>query len=332
MNGVVAMLTPFVAALALDTDGTILLAGEPAGRLAGARDDRAALAAALAPIVYEHAYVRAFPAPAAESDEPEDFTAALARANAGRPRDETGWVSAGLEPGGGVTATRHGRMRRFAPGQFVAADGELPVRARTPLVVHLPVGSKVAQPGFYYCFGEAHREANDLSPTVRFYWNVRRAGAERLVHALTALLNRYRIPFEFKITVRSRDYVRRDNAVLYVAQDLFPAVITLLMAAWDGLTELLDDGVPLFARCVAPGLGFAEDPGNGESFGMARSRLVAAALAAAWEEDGFAIARFEAKLAAAIDEAGLLADALWRNPGSDDIYVFPSLAPERAAA
>lgn len=331
MNDTAPMLAPFVAALALDTDGTVRLAGQPVGRLAGPRDDRTALAAALTPIVYEHGYTRPFPAPA-ESGDPKDLTAALARANAGRPRDETGWVSVGLDAGGGLTATRHGRMRRFAPGQFVAADGELPVRARTPLVVHLPVGSTVAQPGFYYCFGEAHREANDLSPMVRFYWNVRRAGAERLVHALTGLLNRYHIPFEFKITVRSQDYVRRDNAVLYVAQDLFPAVITLLAAAWPGLAELLDDGVPLFTRCVAPGLGFAEDPGSGESFGMARSRLVAAALAAAWEEDGFAIARFDAELSAAIAAAGLRPDALWRNPGSDDIYVFPSFESERAAA
>jgi len=332
MSDALDMLAPFVAALALDADGTIRLAGESVGRLAGPREDRPALATALAPIVYEHGYARAFPAAAADSSDPEDFTAALARANAGRACDEAGWRAAGLDAGGGVTATRHGHTRRFAPGQFVAADGEFPIKPGAPLTVHIPVGSKVAQPGFYYCFGEASREINDLSPTVRFYWNVTRAGAERLVRTLTALLNRYRVPFEFKIAVRSQDYVRRDNAVLYIAQDLFPAVITLLTAAWPALAGLLDDDVPLFAKCVAPGLGFAEDPGNGESFGMARSRLVASALAAAHEDQGFAPTRFEAELASGIEEAGLRLDALWRNPGADDIYVFPSLTPERAAA
>jgi hypothetical protein len=326
-------LNAFVAALGFAEDGTILLAGNPVGRLGGAAVEAAQLASALAPIVYEHAYTRSFPVPDdMPAGERRDLTAILERANTSRSRSEQGWVGTGTEGDGSVLATRHGRTRRFAPGQFMAADGVLPVRPGAPLVAYVPGGSRTAQPGFYYCFGEAFREVNDLSPLVRFYWNVQAAGAGGLVQTLTTLLNRYQIPFEFKIAVRSDDYVRRDNAVLYLSQDLFPAVSTVIMAIWPALAGFLDEPVPLFARRIAPGLGFAEDPGRGDSFGMARSRLVAGALALARAEGGFSIPLFHERFAEAVAEAGLNPDALWLNAGSTDIYAIPMLGSEGMAA
>ncbi len=323
MTEAAATLAPFVAALGLREDGAILLDDRPVGRVTGAITDEA-LAAALMPIVYEHAYARAYPPPEPiEVGEPGDVTTLLEHANAGRSRIEHGWVFSGSEANGSVLATRHNRTRRFAPGQFLAVDGVLPLRKGGALVVQIPGGSATAQSGFYYAFGRAFRDVNDLGPVVRFYWNVALGGAVGMMTALTALLDRYAIPFEFKIVVRSADFARRDNAVLYVAQDLFPAVSTVLMADYPAFAGFLDDTVPLFARRLAPGLGFAEDPGHRESFGMARSRLVAQALVAARRDAGFAPALFADALTVAIATAGLDAEALWLNPGSHNLYHVP---------
>ncbi len=327
----VATLAAFAEALHLGEDGTILLDSVSVGRINGPSTDDA-LAAALMPIVYEHAYARVFPADRAPVPVvPADLTERFDRANASRPRSERDWIFSGSDANGSVIATRHGRTRRFAPGQFLGVDGVLPLRDGCALDVRIPGGSATAQPGFYYAFGEAFRDANDLGPVVRFYWNVRIDGAVGLVGALTGLLNRYRIPFDFKIVVRAADYTRRDNAVLYVAQDLFPAVSTVILAAYPAFAAFLDDPVPLFARKLAPGLGFAEDPGNRESFGMARSRLVAQALAATRSGSTFAPAAFTLALETAIEAAGLRADAPWLNAGSDDRYDLPP-APTRQAA
>lgn len=316
-------LAAFVAALRIGDDGTILLDGVSVGRVSGATTEDA-LATALMPVVYEHAYARAFPKDdAIAAVEPSDLTTALERANTSRSRAEQGWIFSGSDTNGSVIATRHGRSRRFVPGQFLAVDGVMPMRKGSALTVQIAGGSTTAQTGFYYAFGEAFRDVNDLAPVVRFYWNVRLGGAVDLVTGLTTLLNRYRIPFDFKIVVGSADYVRRDNAVLYVAQHLFPAVSTILLAAYPIFAACLDEPVPLFARPLAPGLGFAEDPANRESFGMARSRLVAQALAASRTDGGFATPIFAKTLTEMIAEAGLRADALWLNAGSDDQYDVP---------
>lgn len=330
MTGTTSELAPFVAALRIGDDGAILLDDVSVGRVSGVATEDA-LATALMPVVYEHAYARVFPRDdAVAAVDPADLTTALECANTSRSRAEQGWIFSGSDTGGSVLASRHGRTRRFVPGQFLAIDGVVPMPKGSALAVQIAGGSATAQPGFYYAFGEAFRDVNDLAPMVRFYWNVRIGGAVDLVAGLTTLLNRYRIPFDFKIVVRSADYTRRDNAVLYVAQHLFPAVSTILLAAYPAFAALLDQPVPLFARRLAPGLGFAEDPGNRESFGMARSRLVAQALAASRADDGFAAPLFAETLTARIAEAGLRADALWLNAGSDDQYDVPPMLSQQA--
>lgn len=320
----------FVEALTISDDGALLLAGSAIARVGDARDDADRLATLLAPAVYVHGYCRAYPPPPPIVS--RDITAELERANGSRARMESDWSFSARDNQGSVIATRHGRTRRLSPGQFMPRDGVLPLAPGAALVVQFPAGSRTAQPGFFYCFGDAFRDANDLAPLVRLYWHVQAEGAVPLTAALTRLLNRYRIPFEFKVAVDTAELVRRDAAVLYLSQDHYPVAATLLGAAWPLFAPHLGDDVPLFARQLAPGLGLAEDPGGGTSFGMARSELVAKALARSSDGARFAFDRFAGALDAAITEAGLRADALWCNPGSPDLYEALPLVAERHAA
>ena len=125
---------------------------------------------------------------------------------------------------------------------------------------------------------------------------------------------------------------RRDNAVLYLSQDLFHAAWLALAPVLPRLGHALHPGTPLFTKQLAPGVGLAEDPCGDDSFGSARSRLVAGALADARAGEALSWTDFETRFAAAVRVAELDIDALWLNPRSKDIYAFPQHSPSRAAA
>ena len=324
-------LRAFVEALCMDAGGAIRLDGKPAGRARGR--ETAQRAEALTMCVYEHAYCQPWPPAEAPAEAPgEDLTQAIASANTTRPRTETDWTLLETWADGSVIAGRHGRTRRLSPGQFLPVNGMLPAVPGTPLAIQLPAGSATRQAGFHYCFSEGSRDVHDQGPLVRLYWNLTVAGAASFVATLTGALNRYEIPFELKVTAAAAQFARRDNAVLYVAQDVFPAAALAVAAVLPALALALADGVPLFAKQLAPGIGLAEDPGNGESFGSARSKLVAAALVAAWDGAAFPWDAFAARFAEAVAEAKLDMDRLWLNPASKDIYAFPPLSPRKLAA
>lgn len=331
MTAAPAELRPFVEALRMDETGTISLSGRPAGRARNGEPGQ--LAEALTICAYEHAYTMPFPPPEAASERSDqDMTQTIAAANTTRARAETDWSLFENWADGSVVAVRHGRTRRFAPGQFMTMNNVLPAAPGTPLAVQLPAGSATRQPGFYHCFSEGFRDVNDQSPVVRLYWNLAVAGTGVLVAALTGALNRYQIPFELKVTTQGAQFARRDNAVLYLAQDVFHASALAISSVLPVLAKALMPGVPLFTKTLAAGIGFAEDPGDGESFGSARSKLVAAALLAARDGEAFPWEAFSARFAEAVAAAGLDIDALWLNPRSKDIYIFPPLSPRKLAA
>jgi len=325
MDNPPASLRAFVDALRVDASGAIHLAGQ---RLATAGTDPAKLAVALAGCVYEHLYARPFPriAEPGPAQPDADLTDLLEQANATRSRIEHGWSVLERAPDGSVIAIRHGRSRRLMPGQFLAADGALPAAAGTHLLVQLPGGSRLQQPGFYYCFSDGFTDANDLCPVVRLYFNVGISGAAGLIHLLSAALNRYEIAFRLKVTTRRSDFARTDNAVLYLPQDSFHVAALALQPVIPAIEALLNGDIPLFTKRLGRGIGFAEDPGPHDSFGTSRSKLVAAALVASRAGDGFPCASFLESFADAIAAAKLTPKALYLNPGSKDIYELASIS------
>jgi HopA1 effector protein family len=318
----IATLKTFVEALRVDEQGAIHLAGRRVGHLGA---EQAQAIAALALCVYEHLYSRPFPAaPDPELQSPgADLTDELERANTTQSRIESDWSLLERAPDGGVIAIRHGRSRRFMAGQFMVTNGVLPASAGAGLTAQLPSGSRTQQPGFFYCFSEGFLDANDLSPLVRLYYNVGTGGAADLVRTITTALNRYEIPFQLKVTTRSPDFVRSDNAVLYLAQDCFHAAALAMSPVLNEIESKLDPEIPLFTKRMGRGIGFAEDPGHGESFGTSRSKLVASALVAVREGDGFPYPAFAGSFAETVSAAKLNIGALYLNPGSEDSYEQP---------
>src|SRR6185369_10898498 len=75
---------------------------------------------------------------------------------------------------------------------------------------------------------------------------------------------------------------------------------------------------PMFTRRLAPGLGLAEDPQNGMSFGQSRCRLVVQGLRDAYDRDE----EREPAVAAAFRGLGLDPLRPWLEAGSQDLDVF----------
>jgi hypothetical protein len=81
----------------------------------------------------------------------------------------------------------------------------------------------------------------------------------------------------------------------------------------------------LFTRALRPGVGLAEEPNTGESFGMNRCRLVAEGIADAWRRGDQSLPGREAAIAARFTAAGCDLSRPHLSPDSADL---PEIAQE----
>lgn len=256
---------------------------------------------------------------------PDDaLVSAMAAANTSRSRWDAGWQLSGTLPSGQFLARKGAETRALWPGEFVVADGA-GVRPQTGTMASLfvPNESRSLQPGFYFIFGEALAEQPDHVALVRFYWNITDTGAPLLVGLITRELNRFGVPFRLKCLTTRAHFDRTDTAVLFVHKRFYRLVAELLADVRREVAAHLERDTPLFTKALAPGLGFAEDPIDRDSFGMARCRVVAEGFWAAFERGA---ADDEARLAAVATEferQGFSLDQPYLNPGAADEYPFP---------
>jgi hypothetical protein len=149
---------------------------------------------------------------------------------------------------------------------------------------------------------------------VRLYWNLSADGAAPFVAAATRLLNSAEAAFNLKVLNDPNAFIRCDAGVIYLARDDYPALADLMLALHAQIGGFLSPRTPVFTAELAPGLGFAEDPGTGKSFGEHRCRLLADALVrsheSGWADDATVLAAVEARFA----EAGIDLDAAHLSP------------------
>jgi HopA1 effector protein family len=217
-----------------------------------------------------------------------DMQAALAAANAGRTRVDPDWLVLEVDPAGAAMVAKRGAVRRIPLSEILqegagAADrpSAMPLQSGQLVAIVLP-REHPSEGGFYFAFGETIDSTLEGRPAVRFYWNVPADAAPDLMRTLTLTLNAIGVPFAFKCLRNAAAYNRRDAGTLFVPQSSYAVTIASLHKIHDAVADRLRPDVPLFAKQIMPGLGFAEDPGANESFGMQRCRLLAEGLWAAF--------------------------------------------------
>ena len=293
------------------------------------------LATLLEQVFYQYCYSRTFDGQlrdeTAQPPSPDsNLTPALSEANATRERWDTGWQVYQLLPSGQILAHKQGRTRALWPGEFLSLDAPgMQPRPGQNISVFFMRETTTMQPGFYFAFGEAQGDEQEGFSLVRFYWNLRAEGAAPLMRAVTRRLNRFQVPFRFKCLANGAFYHRQDSAVLYVNKRFYRVTSWLLADAHAELSAHLRPETPLFTKRLADGLGLAEEPYTGESFGMQRCRILAEGVLSAE-------ARALKDNAARLEEVeqhfhryGLTLERPYLNPGSVDQYDF-TLAREAA--
>src|SRR4029077_1342710 len=168
--------------------------------------------------------------------------------------------------------------------------------------------------------GETPEDESFALGLVRIYWHLDLAGAPALIRALSARLNFFQIPFRLKCSVMPGQYDRTDVAVVYLAKRLFPFVADLLREVYPVVRPHLGPEVPFFTRRLAPGVGIAEDPATGESFGQHRCRLLAEACWSCFLRGDQEVGSRREELRALAAVRGADPERLHLNAGSLDCY------------
>jgi Lanthionine synthetase C-like protein/HopA1 effector protein family len=259
------------------------------------------------------------------------FSLALSGANAGKGYLEPGWQTQGVL--GNQLLVSKGGLQLTVPreeGQGVLCDNLDPGE-----MACLPYPKDLfgMSPGFYMALSDNPFDSEAPDGLVRLYWNLRSEGAVPFVSLATSLLNSDSCRFRLKVVHDPAGFSRCDAGVIYVPKSSYSSALTHVEELYSHICQFLKPMEPAFTKRLAPGLGLAEDPGQGnESFGMSRCRVLASALIHAHEtmccgteERTNAVLRYFA-------QSGIELEKPYLNSGSVDSYEFvvPDPKPARA--
>ena len=252
--------------------------------------------------------------------DPALFVAALSEANSGSGCCEDGWQVLGAA-NGEVAVRRNGITLWVAPEDLVGLDES----AATPgarLKLRLPKDLPNISPGYYLVLSQKGGPVDESARLVRLYWNLKAQGAEAFVRTATQVLNGMDLFFTLKVLNDPRSYSRCDAAVIYLLQQDYLATARKFGVIYAEVAPFLKSGTPVFTKAIASGLGLAEDPGQTESFGQHRCRLLADGMICAYEQGARSL---EARLRTVTERYardGISLSRPYLGSGSQDVYTF----------
>jgi hypothetical protein len=243
----------------------------------------------------------------------------LSSANTGTGCIQGGWIVLASNASEVVVRRGSGVRLMLRPEDCVADPGAIP---RPGNIVSLRTNKELANasPGYYMAVSNRDQHHADAYHLLRVYWNLKPEGAVHLLRVCTQELNDRGLFFQLKVLNDPAAYSRCDAGVLYFQKADFTPVAAVLRFALPRLAPFLKREVPLFTKCLAPGVGFAEDPGGVESFGQHRCRIFADGIIGAYEQKARHLDKRLAIVADRFASAGICLNTPYLNPGSMDNY------------
>lgn len=246
------------------------------------------------------------------------FVANLSAANSGAGCLEDGWAVHVVESD--VIGIVRGNLEVWVHPHDSSLGKENSLAPGTTVRLRLPKEFLAMSPGFYMALGDKAPSLNTERPLIRLYWNLRAEGAALFVRIASQLLNEAGVPFRLKILRDPILFTRCDAAVVYLFKRDYHASEAIFQKIYAAVGEHLKPSTPVFTKPIALGVGLAEDPGLGESFGQNRCRLLAEAAIRAHEEGQKTM---DARLKIVSDrfaEIGIDLGAPFLSAGSTDDY------------
>lgn len=285
----------------------------------------------LAAMIYSRLYIRPRRPWSAEDDlgTVREFRRCLSQLDLGRETWADGWIFERMERDQAIFSWRDVDFAVSAPPNPGAWT--VPASGR-PCAVRIPVQQWGLHPGYGMVLGETPWPESDSpdAATARVYWNVTAAGVAVLLSTATRALNRCRVRFRIKVLDRPGAYRRADASVLYLPIQEWGRAQDAIAAIHRAVRDDLVPAEPMLTLRLAPGVGFAQDPGNGMSFGEDRCELVAQAMRSMLEQGRTDASAVGAEVETRFRAAGLdparpyLADGAELPSGR---LVFPSPRP-----
>ncbi len=155
------------------------------------------------------------------------------------------------------------------------------------------------------------------SLSVQLYFNFTPNAAVAIVRQLTGALNELKMPFQFAILHDPALFYRCDGGMLWLDRANYEIVQPLLAEIYHTYQAEFSPPVPLFTKLLAPGLGIAEVPVAGSSFGMQRCELLATGLFIATERGQIATDKLTT-VERVLTDAGIDLERPYLNPAASD--------------
>jgi len=240
----------------------------------------------------------------------------LSRANSGVGYWQSRWLVRAVE-GEGILVVRAGLELRVGKDDYAIAPGQA-VALGAAVSVRLPKEFPDISPGFYLAASDVELTDADWHQLVRVYWHVTPLGAVRLMRTVTVMLNRAGQRFRLKVANDQWRFDRCDSAVLYIRKADYHSLRDKLEEIYRAVRDDLQPLIPAFTRQLAPGVGLAEEPKPGYSFGMHRSRLLANGLVRAHKQERTSVPDRMHAVAVAFAAGGTRLNRPYLNHGSHD--------------
>lgn len=286
--------------------------------------------------LYKYTYIQAFKGELHElvSDlSPQwiqDFIAELSQANTSSEYWDDGWLIVDVRQSGEIVAQKGLITRQLFPGEYINLDGIGAMPRVGGLVrLYFPRESTTFQPGFYFVFGERPDQRFHPQSVARYYFNLMPDGAAPFIKIATEQLNRFQIPFRLKCLNHPEVFAARlDSVVVFVNRRFHRIVSEIMLDVYRAVDKYIQPETPLCTYEIAPGLAFAEDPANGESFGISRCRIIAEGLWQAYTEGKHTSEARALAMKEQFTAYQLSFDKPYLNPQSPYEYNFPILGQQ----